>query len=82
MTVSIYTDEGDGSVKLECSKQAFAVFSADASTATVMVRLFNGAMYRLHQDADKSFYTFKFRASSPVCTVETIQPILLSVLAL
>ena len=79
MTVSMYTEEKYGIVKLECSKHVFAGSASEVSEEFTAIRLFDGVSYKVMRNPGESFYTFKFRVSEDVRTV--IQKVLLPMLA-
>ncbi len=81
VTVSMYTDEQYGIIKLECSKHVFAGSSSEASEEYIAIRLFDEVRYKVMRNPGESFYTFKFRVSQDICTVQYIQKILLPLLA-
>jgi len=81
VTISMYTDEKYGIVKLECSKHVFAGSTSEVFEESIGIRLFDGVRYKVMRNPGESFYTFKFRVSQDICTVQYIQKILVPLLA-
>ena len=72
VTVSMYTDEQHGIIKLECSKHVFAGSTSQVSEESIAIRLFHGVTYKVARNPGESFYTFRFRVSAIICTVHDV----------